>query len=101
MTMNAARTPYNDRRRLRRSPGVFSSIHPEQHFPANEAYISNAPQPASPVWLDPPKLRLGYHQLSGQGLRRYASAVTERAAQESRMRQGTNLYRLPAYLDNA
>jgi hypothetical protein len=41
MTMNAARTPYNDSRRLRRSPGVLSGIHPEQHFPANEAYISN------------------------------------------------------------
>jgi len=33
--------PYNDSRRLRRSPGVLSSIHPEQHFPADEAYTSN------------------------------------------------------------
>jgi hypothetical protein len=41
MTMNAARTPYNDRRRLRRSPDVLSSIHSEQHFAANEAYISD------------------------------------------------------------
>ena len=30
-----------DSRRLRRSPGVLSSIHPEQHFPADEAYTSN------------------------------------------------------------
>ena len=41
MTTNAARTAYNDSRRLRRSPGVLSSIHPEQQFVANEAYISN------------------------------------------------------------
>jgi len=40
MTMNAARTRYDDSHRLRRSLGVPSSIHPEQHFPANEAYIS-------------------------------------------------------------
>jgi hypothetical protein len=43
MTMNAARTPYNDSRRLHRSPGVLSGMNREQDFAANEAYISNVP----------------------------------------------------------
>jgi hypothetical protein len=39
MTMNAARTPYNDSRRLRRSPGVPLAFTPGSTFPQRSIHL--------------------------------------------------------------